>query len=57
MTKKLNKQSDGRVVSENLPGRRFPRKALKDETGGKAIGKRPLAPKSTVVNFAKRTGS
>ena len=52
---KLNKQSDGKVAGENLTGRKVPRKAgLTDETKGKALGSRSIAPKRSVVNFAKR---
>jgi hypothetical protein len=51
---KMNKQSDGKIASENLSGRPVPRKAgLRNETGGKGAGTRNIrGPKRSPFNFA-----
>ncbi len=40
----MNKSKDatGRVNTENIKGAKVPRKALKDETGGKSAGTRDI---------------
>jgi hypothetical protein len=42
MTLKKSKGADGRVNAENISGAKVPRKGLKDETQGKALGSRDI---------------
>jgi hypothetical protein len=42
MTLKKSKDPYGRVNSENISGAKVPRKGLKDETQGKALGTRDI---------------
>jgi hypothetical protein len=51
------KKADHKVSSENVPsGKKFPRKmGLTNQTKGKSVGSRAIAPKRSVVNFARRS--
>jgi hypothetical protein len=52
------KAADGKVTAEgaSLRGKKFPRKSgLTNQTKGKRVGKRAIAPKRSVVNFARRS--
>ncbi len=57
MSLKKSKDATGRVNTENISGAKVPRKALRDETGGKSAGSRDIRNVGgRFFNFANRQG-